>query len=396
MKRIESIYNSPNDGLSEVCHLSKNLYNEANYIVRQEFISTGKWTRYYALCKALKDSENYTSLPAQTAQQVLRGVDHAWKSFFGAIKEWKAHPEKFIGRPGLPHYLDKDGEYVLSFTNQQVRIKDGTLKLPKKIGLEVRTRLPDNTKLRGARIVPQGVGYQVEIIYEKETPEPRKSKPKRIAGIDLGVNNLVTIGTNIGGIEPIVVKGGLVKSWNQFYNKEKAKLQSVYDHQGIKDGFGMEKLAMKRKFKLRDYFHKTSRAIIDWCVKNKIDTIVIGHNKGWKQDINIGARNNQNFVSIPFDMLRKQLAYKAEEHRILPVDSNEDHTSKCSFLDGESVEHHDKYMGRRIKRGLFRASDGRTINADLNAAYNIIRKAFPKAFAKGIEGLGMAPRRLNV
>ena len=133
-----------------------------------------------------------------------------------------------------------------------------------------------------------------------------------------------------------------------------------------------------------------------WCVKNKIDTIVIGHNKGWKQDINIGARNNQNFVSIPFDMLRKQLAYKAEEHRILPVDSNEDHTSKCSFLDGESVEHHDKYMGRRIKRGLFRTSDGRTINADLNAAYNIIRKAFPKAFAKGIEGLGMAPRRLNV
>ena len=396
MKRVESSYIQPSENLSKFCHLAKNLYNEANYIVRQEFIANGKWTRYYDLCKALANSENYKALPAQTAQQALRSVDFAWKSFFKAIKEWKKLPEKFVGRPGLPRYLEKDGEYILTFTNQQVSIKEGALKLPSKIELEVRTRLDEKTKVRGARIVPQGVGYQLEIIYEKEVPEPRKKKPKRIAGIDFGVNNLVTIGTNIGGIQPIVVKGGIAKSWNQYFNKEKARLQSVYDHQGIKASYYLKKLGLKRKHKLKDFFHKTSRAIVDWCVKNRIDTIVTGRNKGWKQGVDIGKRNNQNFVFLPLDMLRNQITYKAEEKGINTVEHEEAHTSKCSFLDLEPVEHHDKYLGQRVKRGLFRAHDGRTINADLNASYNIIRKAFPKAFAKGIEGLGMAPRRLSI
>lgn len=396
VKRAEIGHIWPDRNLSTLCHIAKNLYNEANYIVRQEFITNGKWTRYYDLCKLLIGSENFRTLPSYTAQQVLRNVDFAWKSFFNAIKVWKQSPEKFRGRPGLPHYLEKDGEYVLSFTKQQVGIKNRKVVFPKKIGMEVETRLPDSTEVKWARIVPQGVGYQLEIIYEKEVPEPRTKKPRRIAGIDFGVNNLVTIGTNIGSIEPIVVKGGIVKSWNQFYNKKCARLQSVYDHQKIKTGYAFKKLSLKRKHKLKDLFHKTSRAIIDWCVKNRIDTIVMGMSRGWKQEVNLGKRNNQNFVFLPLDMLRNQIRYKAEERGISRMDYGEAHTSKCSFLDLEPVEHHDVYAGSRIKRGLFRASDGRTINADLNAAYNIIRKAFPKAFAKGIEGLGMAPRRLSI
>ena len=395
LNRIESTYIKPDPDLSHWCHMAKNLYNEANYIVRQEFIHNGVWIRYYDVWSELKDtSKNYGELPTNTAQQILRLVDKAWKGFFVTIKEWKEHPAKFLGRPKLPHYRPKDGEFVLPFTSDQVRHKDGSIKLPKKIGVEVKTRLEKGTNIRGARIVPQGVGYYLEVIYNREVPEP-PVESARIAGLDLGVNNLVTIGTNIG-IEPIVVNGGVVKSWNQFYNKKKARLRSVLDRQGQKGSRQLDQLYLKRKRKFRDYFHKTSRMIIDWCVQHDIDTIVIGHNDGWKQNVRLGKRNNQNFVSIPFGMLIGQLEYKAEDVGIRVVLQNEAHTSKCSFLDNEPVCHREEYAGRRIKRGLFRASDGRLINADLQAAYNIVKKAFPNAFADGIEGIGVCPRRLSV
>ena len=280
MNRVESIYLEPDKVLSSLCHLAKNLYNEANYIVRQEFVKNGKWIRYYDLCKQLIRSENYRTLPSHTAQQALRNLDFAWKSFFNSIKAWKTTPDKYRARPRLPHYLNKDGEYVLAFTKQQIKVKNGVVKFPKKMSREVKTRLNDDTKVKWARIVPQGVGYQLEIVCEKEVPDPPKKKPKRIAGIDLGVNNLVTVATNIRGVDPIVVKGGIAKSWNQWYNKESARLKSVYDHQ--KNGIGkrLKLLGVKRKHRLKDYFHKTSRAVIEWCSKNRIDTIVIGRNKG--------------------------------------------------------------------------------------------------------------------
>lgn len=395
VNRIESIYIKPVSMLSHHCHTAKNLYNEANYIIRQTFFKEGKWVRYNELDKTLKNSENYKQLPAQSSQQVLRLLDKNWKSFFNSMKAWKKNKTAFTGQPNLPKYRPKDGEFILPFTNQQIKLKNKKLVLPQKIGLEVKTRLKDNTKLRGARIVPMGIGYQLEIIYEVNAPK-QSNKSKRIAGIDLGVNNLATIGTNIAIVKPIVVKGGAVKSWNQYYNKEKANIQSIYDHQKIKEGIRMNRLCLKRKFKLKDFFHKTSRAIIDWCKKNRIDTIVVGRNKGWKQEANMSKKSNQNFVSVPFDMLRSQLAYKAEDAGIKVIEVEESYTSKCSFLDLEAMEHHEHYIGKRIKRGLFRAKDGRLINADLNGAYNIIRKAFPKAFTKGIEGLGMAPRRLSI
>jgi len=395
LNRIESFYIKPDPDLSHWCHLAKNLYNEANYIVRQELFHNGVWLRYYDVWLALKEtSDNYDELPTGTAQQILRLIDSAWKSFFASIKEWKKHPEKFLGRPKLPKYKPKDGEFVLPFTNQQVRHKDGLIKLPRKFDVEVKTRLNEGTNIRGARIVPQGVGYRLEVIYDKEVPEP-PLESTRIAGLDLGVNNLVTIGTNIG-IEPIVVNGGVVKSWNQFYNKKRAQLRSVLDRQGGKSSRRLNRLYLKRKRKMQDYFHKTSRRIIDWCVQHNIDTIVIGHNDGWKQNVRLGRRNNQNFVGIPFGMLISQLEYKAEDVGIRIVLQNEAHTSKCSFLDNEPVCHQKQYAGQRVKRGLFRASDGRLINADLQAAYNIVKKAFPNAFTDGIEGIGVCPRRLSV
>ncbi|MHA1168999.1 MAG: RNA-guided endonuclease InsQ/TnpB family protein [Candidatus Hodarchaeales archaeon] len=395
VNRVETIYYKPDAEISNWCHLAKNLWNKANYIVRQEFINEGNWIRFRELRTTLQDDEDdYRKLPIISSQEILRLLDKAWLSFFRSIKEWKKHPDKYLGRPKLPGYKKKDGEMVLPFSNTQVRFRNGVIKLPNMIGLEVKTRLKEGTNIKGARIVPQGVGYNLEIIYEKEISE-MIDKTERIAGLDLGVNNLATIATNIG-VEPIVVKGGPVKSMNQFYNKRKSELQSIYDKQEVKDGSKMKKLSLKRKHKLKDFFHKASRKIIDWCIKNRIDTLVVGRNDGWKQKSNMGRVNNQKFVSVPFDILRNQLAYKGEEVEILVIDQEESYTSKCSFLDMEPLEHQKKYVGRRIKRGMFRASDGTRINSDVNGAYNIIRKAIPNAFVDGIEGLWVAPRRLSV
>jgi len=169
----------------------------------------------------------------------------------------------------------------------------------------------------------------------------------------------------------------------------------VYDFQGIKNGTKMNKLSVKRERKLNDYFHKVTRWIVNYCVAHDIGQIIVGHNDNWKQKVNIGKKNNQNFVGIPLDTIIQKIAYKAEEIGITLKEQEESHTSKCSFLDNEPIEHHSKYVGKRIKRGLFRTAKGILINADVNAGYNIIKKAFSKAFADGIEGVALHPLRVT-
>jgi len=393
LTRTERIWLKGSKTIAELCHLSKNLYNEANYIIRQELFESGKWIRYNELNKRLKDSENYKSLPAQTAQQTLKLVDKSWNSFSKAIEEWKKHPEKFKGQPGIPSYKKKDGAFILVFTNQQVKLKDGWLILPKKVRLKVKTKIKEG--LKEVRIIPKGMGYVLEIIYKKIVEVIKRSK-ERIAGIDVGVRNLITMVNNIYE-QPIVVKGGVVKSINQFYNKEEARVQSVYDLQGIKTGRKLKKLSVKREQKLNDFLHKVSRFVVDWCEMHEIGKIVIGHNDNWKQEVELGKRNNQTFVQIPFSKLIHQIAYKAEEKGVEMEEEDESHTSKCSFLDNEPIEHRKKYLGKRKSRGLFRSAKGIIINADVNAGYNILRKAVPEAFTKvevdEIEGVGLHPMR---
>lgn len=399
VKRTEQVRIKPDKGISHLCHLSKNLYNEANYIVRQTFFETGKWVRYGELNRRLHgESENYRSLPAQTAQQILKLLDKSWLSFFRAIKEWKKHPEKFKARPRIPGYKRKDGEHILILTSQQCRIKGGEVKFPKLLGMTVKTRL-DGVSLREVRVVPQGVGYMVEIVYEKEVADRAEREPERIAGIDLGVRNLVTIANNIGE-KPIVVRGGIARSVNQFCNKELARVQSIYAKQGIKTGAKERKLYDKRNRKIKDHLHKVSRFVVDYCEERGIDTVVIGYNEDWKQKVGMGKRSNQGFVEIPFGTLVKQIRYKAEEAGIRVVLQEESHTSKCSFLDNEPVEHHEEYLGKRFRRGLFRSARGEVINADVQGALNIIKKAVPEAFAKveadGIEGVVRHPARVKL
>ncbi len=343
------------------------------------------------LLKDVRQSKNYKSLPAQTAQQILRLLDKNWLSFFRSLKDWKKHPAKYLGRPQLPKYRKKNGEFLLLFTNQQVRLKNGVLYLPKAI-LNIKTRI--HHKLKGARILPQGVGYLLEILYEKDNP-PSQSQQNRIVSIDLGLNNLITMVNNIGA-PPIVINGKSIKALNQNFNKRKSRLQSIYDKIGVKNSKKQQQLFLKRKKQIKDRLHKASRYVINWCLKNNIDTLVVGYNKKWKQTINIGKRNNQHFVNIPFYMAIKQLKYKCEDHGIHFIITDEGYTSKCSFLDNEPIQQHAKYLGKRIKRGLFKSFNGTLINADVNGAYNIMRKVVPNAFAEGIEGVGLHPERIEL
>jgi putative transposase len=402
VKRTEEIYIGKNETISKLCHISKNLYNQTNYVLKHQFLKKEKLSSYVDLVKLFQtpskndEENNYQKLPAQTAQWTIRKVREAWNSFFKAMKTWKKHPEEFKEMPKPPKYKNKNGEFLLIFTNQQCKIEDGILKFPKIMNLEVETRL-DDVNLREVRVIPQGVGYLIEIVYEKEIMDLAKGESKKNMGIDIGLRNIVTIGDSISN-EGIAVKGGVLKSINQFFNKEYARLRSISDRQiGNKQLTKKEKrLFMKRNRKIKDIMHKLSKAIVQYAKTRNIDTIIIGHNNGWKQSANMGRINNQNFVQIPFNTLINQIKYKAEETGIQVIIQDEEHTSKCSFLDNESIEHHDEYMGKRIKRGIFRSKDGILMHADLNAVYNIIKKAIPEAFADGVEGIGLYPKSLSI
>jgi len=386
----------PKQHLSYLCHIAKNLYNEANYQIRQNFLKKKTWIRYNELYQKIKSSENYKLLPAQTSQQILRFLDRNWKSFFRTLKVWKKDPEKFSSRPRIPKYKRKDGEFVVIFTNQQCKIKNGWLHFPKKSRLSpIRTRITNH--LHQVRIIPRGEKYVIEIIHEKE-PIDLKLNGNRIVGIDLGLNNLVTV-VNNAGLEPFIIKGGIVKSINQYYNKQLAKLRSIKSKQGYKfETKRIQRLTLKRNNKIMDVFHKISRKIIQYCIENDFGRIIIGYNQGWKQKIKMGRRTNQNFVQVPFLNLVKMIQYKALLVGMNVELVDESHTSKCSFLDGESIEHHEHYAGRRVKRGLFKTRSAKLINADVNGAYNIIKKAVPKAFDKvdGIEAFGVTPVSVRI
>jgi len=392
--RVEVIRLKSEHPIGVFCHLAKNLYNAANYNARRVFVRSGNRLLNSELRKLMRGTAEYRALPAQSAQGVLSRLDKNWKAFFHSVKQYNKNSDKFLGRPALPGYLKKDGEAVIPFTNQQCAIKGGVLKFPERINMEVKTGLGDITRLKEVRVVPIGYGYTVEIVYGKEVLDP-KPKKNRIAAIDIGLANLVTMVDNTGGV-PVIVKGGAVKAMNQFYNKKRAYYQSINSHQRVGNTERTKRLDVKRSFKLRDYFYKATRKIIDICVQRDIDTLVIGHNEGWKQGIALGRRTNQNFVQVPYGMLIQQLSYKAQEKGIEMMVPDEAHTSKCSFLDGEAVEHHDEYAGRRFSRGLFRSAQGRVINANVNGGYNILKKAVPNAFSNGIEGVRVHPVRLSI
>lgn len=381
--------------IDQASFAAKNLYNKANYVIRQSFIAEGKYIPYTQMDKQMQGTHEYRALPAKVSQQVLRSLDKAWKSFFAAMREWRKHPEKFLGRPNLPGYKDKQkGRYVLTYTIQAISKKalgQGVVAFSK-LPVQIQTEQQD---INQVRIVPRKGFYRIEVVYSVE-PEPNLDlDPGLFAGVDIGVNNLAAVTSNKAGFAPLLVNGRPLKSINQFYNKEKARLQSLLPGKR-RTSRRIERLSNKRDRKIKHYLHTASRRIVDRLVEEGIGVLIIGKNPQWKQASRLGRRNNQNFVSIPHAQFVAMLSYKAQLAGLQVIITEESYTSKTSFLDLELVEKRQVYLGRRIKRGLFRASDGRLINADVNGSFNVIRKAIPNAFADGIEDIVVRPVGLPI
>jgi len=384
--------------IDNLCFKSKNLYNYANYIIRQEFINNGKWIQYNELFQLCKDSEPYKEIGSNVGQQTLKMLDKNWKSFFVAIKDWKKYPDKYLGRPKLPKYKDKEkGRNILGIDNIKFSIKDGYLRFSWSKLKPLNNIFKTNAYGRPMQIrfIPKRSHYVLEIVYEIDVPDVNLQQ-NRIIGIDLGINNFATVSNN-SGLQPFIINGKSVKSMNQYYNKKKAEFQSDLKLKHNKDWSNrLLRLTNKRNNKINDYLHKTSKYIIDWCITNQIDTVIIGKNNGWKQESKMSKKVNQNFVGIPYDLFIQKLQYKCENVGIKFITTEESYTSGTSFLDNELPVKENYNKKRRVYRGLFKSNAGRLINADLNGAYQIIKKVIPNAFVEGIEGVGLHPVRVNL
>ena len=361
-----------NRELDEVCFKSKNLYNKALYIVRQHYFETKGYLSYFDVSKLMVDSKDadYYALSTRASNETLRLLDKNFKSFFVLLK--KKQDGNYDKSIRIPKYLDKEGRYIAIFNKEAISkkyLKKGLIKLSR-LSIEIPTKKANESNIVEVRVLPRNNHHVVEVVYKVEQKEP-KSDNGRYASIDLGLDNLATVSSNV--VKPFSINGRPLKSINQYYNKEKARLQAHLKG-NKKTSKRIKSITNIRNNKVKDYLHKSSRKIVNFLVSNNISTLIIGYNEEWKQNINLGRTNNQAFVNIPFYTFINQLEYKCKLEGINVILTEESYTSKCSFLDGETIEEHENYLGKRIERGLFRSAKGKLINADLNGSLNILKK----------------------
>lgn len=280
------------------------------------------------------------------------------------------------------------------FTTSACRLKnDGCIHFIKNIIPPIKTNIGDN-KLCQVRVIPQATCYVVEVIYEKKEQDLNLNKDN-VLSIDLGLNNLCSCISDVG-IKPFIVNGKIIKSFNQWYNKKRARLMSYIGDKGTSKR--LRRLNNYRNFWIEDKIHKVSRFIVNICIENNIGNLVVGLNKGWKNGVNLGKRINQKFVEIPFSKLVEKISYKC---KLVGIDfqvHEESYTSKVDHLAFEKLGKHDVYLGKRKKRGLFQSSIGKLLNADINGAIGIGRKVFGDSYISGIidSGLAFNPVRVNI
>ena len=373
--------------IKELCHVAKNLTNEAIYNIRQYYFDNNEYLSYEKNYKLLKSSDNYKILNSNTAQQILKEVDGSFKSFFNLLRLAKQGNYNYKDIR-LPHYLPKDSftTLVIGF----VRIKDNKLLIPfsnlyKKTHKPISINMPPilaDKKIKEIRIIPKVNArfFEIQYTYE-ECIEQKKLNNQNALAIDLGINNLCTCITSNGS--SFIIDGKRLKSINQWYNKENAKLQSIKDKQGIDNITLRQSIILNnRNNKINDYMSKTARYIVDYCINNDIGNIVVGYNETFQRNSDIGKRNNQTFVNIPYGKLRDKLEYLSKLYGISIIKQEESYTSKASFFDKDNIpiycdNNHNAYSfsGQRIKRGLYKTGTNKLINADINGALNIMRKS---------------------
>lgn len=397
--------------LRNMCRYSNNLYNYGLYCIRQHYFDTKQFLPYESNYHVCKENENYALLQAGVSQQILRVVDRSFKSFFNLIKKAKGGDYRFQDI-NIPHYRKKGGLFLLVLQKNSISIKNGFFKVPMsrefrklhdvEITLPYPKRLADK-ELKEVRILPCSSGRFFKIQYVYEEPETNLDlNSENFLAIDLDVDNLATCVSNVR--TPFIIDGRNLKSINWHWNKEKARLQSVLDKQGVKGGKSNKVYAIteKRNRRINDGIKKAARYVVNNCIAHDIGTLIVGYNKDFKRGINIGKRSNQSFVQIPLGDLRLQLRNLCERYGINYIEQEESYTSKSSYLDSDILPEYKAehpytgtFSGKRIHRGVYKAKDGTLINADVNGAANISRKVSGSIMQPCI-GLLASPQRIRL
>lgn len=381
--------------LREMCRLSKNVYNESVYNIRQHYFSEGSYLRYESNYYQMKTSENYSLLGANVAQQTMKSADQSFKSFFalrkkskqGTYESWKVR---------LPGYLPKDGFHPVVFAQLMSEASaNGEFTVPisfglrkKYVGLSRKFRLKVPTYIQGKKIhqiqiIPKyhGKYFEARFLFDDVEVKSTKLDSTKALAIDLGVNNFATCATSTG--DTFIIDGRKIKSINQWYNKENARLSSIKDHQKIK-AFTKKQyiICNKRERRIQDHIYKSAKYIIQFCLAHNIGNIVVGYNDGFQNKVNLGKVNNQQFVMLPYGKFKDRLQFLCKKYGINYKEQEESYTSKVNFFGLDEIPtwnplnpQQGNFSGKRIKRGLYRTDDGKLINADVNGALNILRKS---------------------
>lgn len=401
--------------LREMCHLSKNVYNESVYNIRQHYFAEGTYLRYESNFGQMKDSENYKNLGSNISQQSMRAADQAFKSFF-ALKKKAKEGQYENWKVKLPSYLSKDGFYPVVFSHAgESDLSKGTFKVPvskyfreKYSKIKLLLKVPkyvQDKKVHIISIVPRNNGkfFEARFVFEDSECKPASLNYSKALGIDLGVSNLCTCVTTDN--KSFILDGRKLKSINQWYNKENARLSSEKDKQKLKEQTHRQcLLARKQNRRIDDIVYKSAKHVVNYCLNNQIGNIVIGYNDGFQQNANLGKVNNQHFVMIPVGKLKERISYLCSKTGIKFVLQEESYTSQASFYDRDEMPvwnpvkpEQGNFSGKRIKRGLYQTADNKLFNADVNGALNILRKSNVVSLdALYSSGVVLTPTRVRI
>ncbi len=366
---------------------STSIYNQSLYFLRQSYFKTKKEQKiktpnYYELYNLVKNEKCFkeSNLDYVAKQSIIKQASANWTSFIKSALAYKKNKDKFKAKPKIPRYFKNRKLNLLTYDirriSKKIKCYDKSYEI-KFLKSDVSVKIPkyiNKTSINCFRILSYYDKFKIEVIYEKAQNNLSLDK-QNVIGIDIGLNNLCAITTNNQN-KSWIIKGGVLKSINQFYNKEIAKIKSELKLKNNRyTSRKLEGFNKKREQKINVIFHNISRKIVNLCINENIGKIVIGHNNSWKQNCKMRKNISQNFVQIPFNKLISMLSYKANENNIDIIIINESYTSKCDHLAFEEMKHKESYLGKRIKRGLFKSSIGKNLNADINGAIGILIKA---------------------
>ena len=385
-------------------HYSNNLYNFCLYNVNEYFKETGKYIGRFKLDKLVSTNDNYKLLPVHCSQQIVKLIDQNFRSFMALLK--KKNRGQYSGDIQTPKYRKKGGLYDVYFTNQSFVLKDEKIQLAvsrryKKDSEISKILVKFNKKVDGKvqqvvlKPINNGQYFKLILIY-KEVSKPKiQTIESNKISIDLGINNFATVYSTV--TRPFILNGKPLKSYNSYYNKQKAKIKSQLKiNNKLHWSKKLQKMEERRHNYISNFFHQYSSYLVKYCIENRVSEVIMGYNKEWKRNINLGKVNNQKFCNIPYYKFKEMLRYKLEERGIKFTINEESYTSKCSSLDNEPVKKHENYLGKRVKRGLFKSRDGKLINADLNGAINIMRKVTNDDSFQLVEDLVFNPVKISL